>query len=189
MPPAATSARRALASFCSKWSCGLSLRQWRVQDYNRCGTNLAAATVDRSVGTSRLLRTLRNAHATLQYRRLADHHFGSDRHALVEIDDVGIDQPEAARRHRRPDRLRRIGPVQPVDRGAEIEGARAHRIAGTTGHEARQIGLALDHLGRRGPIRPFLFARDVDEAGPLEAIAPDPDAVTHGAAVALHQIE
>ena len=76
-----------------------------------------------------------------------------------------------------------------VDGRTQIHRARAHRIAGATGHEARQIGLTLDHLGRRMPIRPLGLAGDLLHAGPGEAIAADTDAVAHGTAATQHVIE
>jgi len=53
-----------------------------------------------------------------------------------------------------------FGAVNPVQRLAEIECAGAERIAFAAGHEARQIGLALDHFRRRIPIRPFRHLAD-----------------------------
>src|SRR4051812_23052129 len=76
-----------------------------------------------------------------------------------------------------------------VDRGAEVERAGAERIAGAARHEARQIGLARDHLRRRGPVRPFRLARDRQQTLPLKTVAADADAVAYGAAVALHDVE
>ena len=87
------------------------------------------------------------------------------------------------------DRLRQVRAVDAIDRLAEIERPGAERIAGTAGHEARQIGLALDHLRRRTPIGPFLLARDLLQAAPLETVAADADAVAHGAAVRHDEIE
>ena len=72
---------------------------------------------------------------------------------------------------------------------AEIHGARAERIAGAAHGHARQIRLTRDHLGRRIPIRPLGLARDFLNAGPGETFAADADAVTHGLAVAEHEIE
>src|SRR5262249_6549664 len=51
----------------------------------------------------------------LQFRTLPHDDLGPDRHTIVEIDDVPVHQPEAARRHRMPDRLRLIGAVNAVD--------------------------------------------------------------------------
>src|ERR1700716_1172928 len=96
--------------------------------------------------------------------------FRPDRDPLVEVHDLLVDQPEAARRHRMPDGLRRVGAVDAIDRVAEIERARAHWIAGAAGHEARQIGLPLDHPRRRRPIRPFRLARDLEQAVPLKSV-------------------
>ena len=114
---------------------------------------------------------------------------GADIHPVVEIGHVVVDQAEAARRHRLTDGLRRVGAVDAVDGVAEIHGAGAERIAGAASHEARQIGLARDHLRRRMPIRPFGLARDLQQALPGEAIAADADAVADGGGLVLDQIE
>src|SRR3954447_23148219 len=87
------------------------------------------------------------AGAPPQFGLLAQHHLGADRDAVVEVGDVNIDQAEAARRNFGADRVRPIGAVDAVHRAPEIHRARAERVAGATGHEARQIGLAGDHLG------------------------------------------
>src|SRR5205085_4306453 len=83
----------------------------------------------------------------------------------------------------------RVGGVDAIDRVAEIQGARAKRVGRATGHEARQVGLARDHLGRGRPIRPLGLLGDVLHAGPAEAVAADADAVADRAAAGLHQIE
>ena len=79
------------------------------------------------------------------------------------VDHVGIDQPEAAGRDASADRLRLIGAVDAVDRGAEIKRAGAERVARAAGHEARQIGLARDHLRRRRPVGPLRLAGDLQQ--------------------------
>ena len=89
---------------------------------------------------------------------LPDDDLGADRHAVVEIRHVVIDQPEAAGRNGLADGLRRVGAVDAVDGVAEIHGARAERVAGAAGHEARQVWLALDHFRRRPPVRPLGLA-------------------------------
>ena len=88
-----------------------------------------------------------------------------------------------------PDGLGRVGAVDAVDRVAEIERARAHRIARPAGHEARQVRLPLDHLRRRRPVRPFLLAGDLEQPVPLEAVAADADAVAQRDVVGLDQIK
>src|SRR5207344_1053137 len=70
-----------------------------------------------------------------------------------------------------------------------IHRACAKGVAGTAGHEAWQIGLARDHLGRWRPVRPLRLAGDVHQPLPLEAFAADANAVTQRAAIALDQIE
>src|SRR5262249_2290013 len=84
---------------------------------------------------------------------------------------------------------RMVGAGDAVARAAEIHGARAERVAGTAGHETRQVRLAMDHLRRRRPIRPLGLALDRFHAGPSEAFAADADAVTHRLAAAHHQVE
>src|SRR4051794_8300009 len=87
------------------------------------------------------------------------------------------------------DRLWLVGAVDAVHGAAEIERARAHRIAGTSRHETRQVRLPRDHLGRWRPVRPFRLARDLQQAGPLETVAADADAVAQRPIVALHDVE
>src|SRR5436305_1257322 len=84
--------------------------------------------------------------ARLQFGFLPDNHLGADGHALIEVGDIGVDQPETARRDGGADRVGPVGAVDAVDGGAEIHRAGAERVAGTAGHEARQIGLALNHF-------------------------------------------
>src|ERR1700756_317545 len=92
---------------------------------------------------------------SLQLRLLPYDYLGSDGDPIVEIGDVVVHKAEAAGGHLGADRVGAVGAVDAVDGGSEIHGAGAERIAGAAGHEARQIGLALDHLRRRRPIRPF----------------------------------
>src|SRR4051794_25988664 len=106
-----------------------------------------------------------------------DDDFGADLHTVVEVDHVLVEHADAARRHRLADRLRLVRAVDAVEAGAEIQGARAERVFRAASHVARQVGTALQHLGRRNPIRPFLLAADRLLAGPREALAADADAV------------
>src|SRR5271157_1417979 len=121
--------------------------------------------------------------------RLLDDDLRSDRHAIIEIGDVLVDEAEAAGRDGVADRLRLVGAVDAVDGLAEIHRPRAERIARPARHEARQVGLALDHLRRRAPVRPFLLAGNLLQARPLEAVAADADAVAQRAVVRLHEVE
>src|SRR5216684_2393143 len=125
----------------------------------------------------------------LQFRFLPHNNFGADRNAIVEVGNVGIDQPEATGRDRGADRIRPVGAMDAVDGGAEIHRSGAERVAGSAGHEARQIRLAGDHLRRRRPVRPFGFAGDVEEPLPLKSFAADANAIAYRSAVALDQIE
>src|SRR3984957_3947795 len=125
----------------------------------------------------------------LQRRLLPHDHLGADRNATIKVGNVGIDQPEASGRDGGADRIRPVGAVDTIDGGPEIHRAGAERVAGSAGHEARQIGLALDHLGRRRPVRPFRLARNAQQSLPLESVAADADAVAQRAVVTLDQIE
>jgi hypothetical protein len=87
------------------------------------------------------------------------------------------------------DRLRLVGAVDAKDRRAEIVGACPHAISGAARHEAREIGLACDHLRRRAPVRPLGLAADPHQSGPLKAFASDTDAVAQSTIVALDQVD
>lgn len=60
-------------------------------------------------------------------------------------------------------------------------------VPAPAGHEVRQMGLALQYLRRRTPVRPLRLAADLDLAGPGEALAANTDAVAQGAAIALNE--
>ena len=128
--------------------------------------------------------------ARLQRRVLRQHHDpGADIDAAEEIGDVLIGQANAAGGNELADGGGIVGAVDAVFAGAEIHRARAERIARAAGDEARQIGLARDHLRRRIPVRPFRLAADGLHAGPGKALAADADAVTDRAAAAEHVVE
>src|SRR5580693_6236509 len=113
----------------------------------------------------------------LQFRLLLHDHLGAHGYAVIEVGDVGIDQAEAAGGDLGADRIGAVGAVDTIDGGAEIHGARPERVARAAGHEARQIGLAGDHLGWRRPVRPLRLLGDVQKPLPLKAVAADADAV------------
>src|SRR5262249_22082756 len=117
------------------------------------------------------------------------HHPGADLDPLIEIDHVLVAHADAAGRHRRSDRPGLVRAVDAIERRAEIHGAGAERVLRPAFHVARQIGTALEHFGRRRPIRPFTLAGDVVNARPGEAGPADADAVTDRGAVILDQIK
>src|SRR5690606_34345719 len=121
---------------------------------------------------------------------------GADLDAVVKIDDVLVDQAHAAGRHGATDRVPLGRPVQAVSGVTalveEIERPRAEGIAQSARLAAApsgEFGLALDHLRRRRPGRPFALHCDARRAGPLEAFAPDADAVAHRLALGHDEIE
>ena len=82
-----------------------------------------------------------------------------------------------------------IGPMNTIQRLAEIERARSERIARSASHEPRQIRLPVDHFRRRKPIRPFRHSADPLGTVPGESVAADTDAVTQGFSTTEDQIE
>src|SRR5690606_6186649 len=74
----------------------------------------------------------------------------------------------------------------------DIKGARAEGI-----FQPRRLAVAvffdfrlpLDHLGGRGPDRPFALVGDMGAAVPFETRPADADAVTHGAALGHGPVE
>src|SRR5205823_3982464 len=66
-------------------------------------------------------------------------HAGPDLDAGVEVRDVLVGQPDAARRYEGADGRGLVGAMDAVERLAQVERAGAERVAGTAGHEARQI--------------------------------------------------
>src|SRR6185437_10481366 len=124
------------------------------------------------------------------WRRAGQHHHPrANLDSIEEILDVRVGQPDAARRYEGADGRGLVSAVDAIERVAEIERARAKRIALATGHEARQVRLTLDHFLGRKPVRPFLHAADALGAGPCEAFAADADAVAQSLAVAHDQIK
>src|SRR6185437_6258247 len=97
--------------------------------------------------------------------------------AVVEVGDVVIGHAEAAGRYRLSDGFRLVGAVDPVQRRAQIQRAGAERVVDAAGHVARDVVAARQHLGGRGPARPFLLGGDLVDAAPAKAVAADADAV------------
>src|SRR5262245_37718625 len=117
------------------------------------------------------------------------HHLGADLDPFIEIDHVLVAHADAAGRDRRSDRPGLVRAVDTIERRAEIHRAGAERILRPAFHVARQIGAALEHFGRRRPIRPFTLARNLADARPGEAGPADADAVADRGAVALDEIQ
>src|ERR1035437_5667833 len=114
----------------------------------------------------------------------------TDRRALVEIHDILVDHSDAAGRNTLADGPRFDGAVNAVERVLvalpEVHGAGTEGIARATGHaEAAlqfahlppQLGLALNHLFGRIPVRPLLLVVDCRRARPAEALAPYADPI------------
>src|SRR5262249_14275987 len=163
--------------------------RWAYQPsrFNGCSDPDALDEVRIRALTVRLVPLWSRFSTTVRRLVLSNDDMGADRHPVIEISHVVIDQAEAAGRD--PDRFRRVGAVEAVHRVAEIHCARSERVARAAGHEARQIGLALDHFRRRMPIWPLGLARDLQQPLPGEAVAADAYAVTHRMRLIFDQIK
>src|SRR5690606_25013608 len=116
--------------------------------------------------------------------------------ALVKIYYVFIGQTDAAIRYRRAYQPRFVRAVDsehgvaPV--AVEIESARAERIvlsAGDASRIFRQMRLAPNHVGCRGPRRPFRFAADLGPAFEGKPLLADGDAIARGLTAFLDEIK
>src|SRR5690606_38077484 len=139
---------------------------------------------------------------TRQKGRLASAAFSDDDdrialgNAAIKVDDILIDEAHAAGRHglaNRPPFGRTVDAIAGVLVVLiDVEGARAERVcqaAGLTVLPFYQFRLALDHLGRRCPARPFPAVLDVGAAGPAEAVLAYSDAIADSLAAWLHQVK
>jgi hypothetical protein len=98
------------------------------------------------------------------------HHARANLDAGVQVRDVLVGEPDAARGDEGPDSGRLIGAVNAINGVAKIKRARAERVTIAAGHEARKVRLALDHLLRWIPIGPFRLPGHFLRAGPGEAL-------------------
>src|SRR3984885_6973124 len=121
----------------------------------------------------------------------------SDRSAIVEIDDVVIEQAYAAARHLLADRLRLDGSMEAkigvLIAAVEIKRARAERIVDAARQPGRVMRVnrhAANHVPGRRPVRPFgLSAYDGVTAEVQRLLAADAHAVAHRHAARLDEIE
>src|ERR1035437_285966 len=127
---------------------------------------------------------------SLQSVRRKHHDPRTDRRALVKVDHVLVDHADATGGNARADGPRFDSAVNAVERVLvalpEVHGAGTERIARAAGHaEAAlqfahlppQLGLALNHLLGRIPVRPLLLVVNGRPAPPAEALAPPTDAI------------
>src|SRR5260370_14172746 len=110
-------------------------------------------------------------------------------HTVIKVCDIVVGETNASRGHEAANRRWLIGAMDPKLRVAEIHRACTERIGFTTGHEARQVRLALNHLLRRKPIRPFFHPANVLGARPGEALTPDTNPVAKRLAVPHRQVK
>src|SRR5262249_49755309 len=87
--------------------------------------------------------------------RREHYHARADFYSLVEVHNVLVCESDAARGYESPDGRGLVRAVDAVERVTQIKCARPEGVALATGHKARQIGLAFDHLFGWIPIGPF----------------------------------
>src|SRR5450759_619444 len=137
----------------------------------------------------------------LQAGRWKHHDPRTDRRALVKVDHVLVDHADAAGGNARADGPRFDGAMDAVERVLvalpEVHGAGTERVARAARHaEAAlqfahlppQLGLALNHLFGRIPVRPLLLVVDCRRARPAEALAPYADAIAERPSTTLNEI-
>ena len=138
----------------------------------------------------------------LQSVRRKHHDSRTDRRALVKVDHVLVDHTDATGGNARADGPRFDGAMDAVKRVLvalpEVHGAGTERIARAAGHaEAAlqfthlppQLGLALNHLFGRIPVRPLLLVVDCRRARPAEALTPYADAIAERPPATLDKIK
>src|SRR5438046_268879 len=122
--------------------------------------------------------------------------------ALVQIDDVLVDHPNAAGRHALADGPGFESAVDAVQcvlvALPKIHGARTQGVARSARHpdsalELRQLppqfGLARNHFLGRVPVRPFLHVFDGRNSRPAETLSSNTDSVTDRPSAALDEVQ
>src|SRR4029077_9531497 len=118
---------------------------------------------------------------------------GADRHAIIKVDDVLIEQADTARGHRLTDALRLGGAMQTKESvvavAIQIKRAGTEWIFRAAIHAAGIMPIERDrrlHVLGRGPMRPLLLAADHRGAAEIGALgAADTDAIAQRAAAGL----
>src|SRR5262249_40253054 len=121
---------------------------------------------------------------------------GAEWHAVVEVDDVLVEEPYAAARYGVADARRLVGAVQAekcvLVALPEIEGARADGVLDAAFHavcKKRHLRVPRHHLGRRKPFRPSRLVVNDGRPAPRKALTADANPVTHRLAVRFDEIE
>ena len=111
--------------------------------------------------------------------RLQHDHRGTDRHAIIKVDYVLVDKPDAAARRRRANSMRLVSSMQ-TEIGilavtVEIKGPRPERIFSSACHATSIgpiVGHSSHHVRGRGPARLRLFAPDHGGAVEVACLCP-----------------
>ena len=99
-------------------------------------------------------------------------HLGADRYARVEVEHILVVHADATFRHGRADRPGRIGPMNSIERRAQVKCANTERVAGmTAGNICRQLRIFAPHGRCRCPRRIDTFLRNARYARPAALLA------------------
>ena len=118
-----------------------------------------------------------------------DDDLGADVDAVVEVGHVVVGHADAARGDGLSDGVGLVRAVDAILRSADIDGARAERVANAAYHVSRKVRPAAKHRRRRRPIGPFAFVGDAVDPAPFEAGAPDADSIAQRLAVAENVVK
>src|SRR6516225_8258794 len=139
----------------------------------------AAYTAKRSGQTQRRAK----AHALV-------HHDGrADRDPTVQVDNVVVDEPDTAKCHGGPDRVRGISAIDARNVIVELQHASAERITRTAGQYPGPGEVLFHHFRWCFPLRPLRLAGDVAQPGQLNALLANSHGVTQCDVVWLNEIQ
>ena len=121
---------------------------------------------------------------------------------MVEVDDVLVQHPNAARGNVPADSPRLVCAMDPVKSVfvtlPKIQSTGTQRIGRAAGHTksalqyahlAHEFGFPLNHFFGWVPVRPFLLIADCGDAGPTKTLPTYANAVANRASVSLYRIK
>src|SRR5215203_3970210 len=123
----------------------------------------------------------------------SDEHRGPDRDALVEVENLLIQQADAAARDLLANGPGLVGAMN-AEQGVaavlvEVERAGPERIVEPALLEARQVGLEAHNRGGRTPVRPDRLAANIGSSSPGVALLAHANAVANSGTVVLNEVE
>src|SRR5262249_56291052 len=89
---------------------------------------------------------------------LVRHGGRADRDPTVKVDNVVVDEPDTAKCHGGPDRVRGISAIDARNVVVELQHASAERVTRTAGQYPGPGEVLFHHFRRRFPLRPLRLA-------------------------------